>query len=143
MAQLQAERAQRVRQVDERRARNAAQRAAYEALRLRARRQEAALRRLEEEARDLLERLVQRKARAAAERNLRNERRERSAGWVPPPPRKGTPCPFPGKEDPRPLGKGAASCACVPGGFSTPRAKQALVSQELKKAAKRTVSISE
>ncbi|PNJ51454.1 ATG16L2 isoform 14, partial [Pongo abelii] len=43
--------------------------------------------------------LVQRKARAAAERNLRNERRE--------------------------------------------RAKQARVSQELKKAAKRTVSISE
>ena len=39
--------------------------------------QEAALRRLEEEARDLLDRLVRRKARAAAERNLRNERRER------------------------------------------------------------------
>ncbi|XP_070281670.1 protein Atg16l2 isoform X2 [Myotis yumanensis] len=99
VAQLQEERAQHVRQVDVRRARNVAQRAAYEALRLQARLQEAALRRLEEEARDLLERLVQRKARAAAERNLRIERRE--------------------------------------------RAKQALVSQELKKAAKRTVSISE
>lgn len=77
MAQLQEARAQQTRQVDSRRARNAAQRAAYEALRARARLQEAALRKLEEEARDLLERLVQRKARAAAERNLRLERRER------------------------------------------------------------------
>ncbi|CAK6449005.1 unnamed protein product [Pipistrellus nathusii] len=98
-AQLREERARQAGQVDARRARNAAQRAAYEALRRQAGRREAALRALEEEARDLLERLVQRKARAAAERNLRNERRE--------------------------------------------RAKQALVSQELKKAAKRTVSISE
>nr|KAF6324079.1 autophagy related 16 like 2 [Myotis myotis] len=47
------------------------------------------------------------------------------------------------KEDPRALGKGAAPCACIPGSVYTPRAKQALVSQELKKAAKRTVSISE
>lgn len=85
MAQLQEERAQRVRQVDVRRSRNVAARAAYEALRLQARLREAALRRLEEEARDLLEQLVQRKARAAAERNLRNERRERSGGWVPSP----------------------------------------------------------
>ncbi|KAK2100927.1 hypothetical protein P7K49_022275, partial [Saguinus oedipus] len=59
------------------RAQNAAQRKAYEALRAQAGLQEAALRRLQEEARDLLERLVQRKASAAAERNLRNERRER------------------------------------------------------------------
>lgn len=94
MAQLQEERAQHVRRVDVRRARNVAQRAAYEALRLQARLQEAALRSLEEEARDLLERLVQRKARAAAERNLRNERRERSGGWVPSPAREPlAPCP--------------------------------------------------
>ncbi|XP_044609518.2 protein Atg16l2 isoform X1 [Equus asinus] len=99
VAQLQEERTQQAQRVHVRRARNAAQRAAYEALRAHAGVQEAALRRLEEEARELLERLVQRKARAAAERNLRNERRE--------------------------------------------RAKQARVSQELKKAAKRTVSISE
>ncbi|XP_062950125.1 protein Atg16l2 isoform X2 [Cynocephalus volans] len=99
VARLQEARAQHARQVEERRAQNAAQRAAYEALRAQAGLQEAALRRLQEEARDLLERLVQRKARAAAERNLRNERRE--------------------------------------------RAQQARVSQELKKAAKRTVSISE
>ncbi|XP_057606011.1 protein Atg16l2 isoform X10 [Hippopotamus amphibius kiboko] len=99
VAQLQEARAKEAGQVDARRALNAAQRAAYEALRVHVGHQEAALRRLEEEARDLLERLVQRKARAAAERNLRNERRE--------------------------------------------RAKQARVSQELKKAAKRTVSISE
>uniref|UniRef100_A0A8D1SBY3 Protein Atg16l2 n=2 Tax=Sus scrofa TaxID=9823 RepID=A0A8D1SBY3_PIG len=99
VAQLQEARAKKARQVDARRALNAAQQAAYEALRAHAGRQEAALRRLQEEARDLLERLVQRKARAAAERNLRNERRE--------------------------------------------RAKQARVSLELKKAAKRTVSISE
>ncbi|XP_036115732.1 protein Atg16l2 [Molossus molossus] len=78
VVQLQETRAQQVQQVDARRARNVAQRAAYEALRLQSRLQEAALRRLEEEARDLLERLVQRKARAAAERNLRNERRERA-----------------------------------------------------------------
>nr|XP_019599939.1 PREDICTED: autophagy-related protein 16-2 isoform X2 [Rhinolophus sinicus] len=99
VAQLQEARAQQAWQVNARRARHAAQRAAYEALRAHTRLQEAALRKLEEEARDLLERLVQRKARAAAERNLRIERRE--------------------------------------------RAKQARVSQELKKAVKRTVSISE
>lgn len=99
VAQLQEVRTQQVQQVDARRARNAAQLAAYEALRAHARLQEAALRKMEEEARDLLERLVQRKVRAAAERNQHLERRE--------------------------------------------RAKQALVSQELKKAAKRTVSISE
>ncbi|XP_039107969.1 protein Atg16l2 isoform X2 [Hyaena hyaena] len=99
VAQLQETRAQHTRHVDEQRALNVAQRAAYEALRARARLEEAALRRLEEEARDLLDWLVQRKARAAAERNLRNERQE--------------------------------------------RAKQARMSQELKKAAKRTVSISE
>ncbi|XP_045149028.1 protein Atg16l2 [Echinops telfairi] len=81
------------------RSRKSRTRAAYDTLRAHAGLQDAALRRLEEEARDLLERLVQRKARAAAERNLRNERRE--------------------------------------------KAKQARVSQELKKAAKRTVSISE
>lgn len=77
MAQLQEARAQQAWQVNARRARHAAQRAAYEALRAHTRLQEAALRKLEEEARDLLERLVQRKARAAAERNLRIERRER------------------------------------------------------------------
>lgn len=97
--QLEEVRAKKAGQVHARRALNEEQRAAYEALRARVGHQEAALRRLEEEARDLLERLVQHKARAAAERNLRNERRE--------------------------------------------RAKQARVSQELKKAAKRTVSISE
>nr|XP_011717275.1 autophagy-related protein 16-2 isoform X3 [Macaca nemestrina] len=99
VAQLREARAQQAQQVEERRAQNAVQRAAYEALRAHVGLREAALRRLQEEARDLLERLVQCKARAAAERNLRNERRE--------------------------------------------RAKQARVSQELKKAAKRTVSISE
>ncbi|XP_012312352.1 protein Atg16l2 [Aotus nancymaae] len=99
VVQLREAQAQQARQVEEQRAQNAAQREAYEALRAHAGLQEAALRRLQEEARDLLERLVQRKASAAAERNLRNERRE--------------------------------------------RAKQARVSQELKKAAKRTVSISE
>ena len=77
MAQLQEARAQQTRQVEAQRARNAARRLAYEALRAHLGLQEAALRRLEEEARDLLERLVQRKAHAAAERNLRNERRER------------------------------------------------------------------
>ncbi|XP_051707128.1 protein Atg16l2 isoform X5 [Oryctolagus cuniculus] len=82
VAQLQEARAQKEAQVEDQRARNAAQRAAYEELRAHAGLQEVALRRLQEEARDLLERLVQRKARAAAERNLRNERRERS-----PPPR--------------------------------------------------------
>uniref|UniRef100_A0A8C6I946 Protein Atg16l2 n=1 Tax=Mus spicilegus TaxID=10103 RepID=A0A8C6I946_MUSSI len=99
VVQLQEARAQQSRQLEERQAENAAQREAYEMLLQQAVHQEAALRRLQEEARDLLEQLVQRKARAAAERNLRNERRE--------------------------------------------RANQALVSQELKKAAKRTVSISE
>ncbi|XP_045872397.1 protein Atg16l2 isoform X2 [Meles meles] len=99
VAELQEARARHARQVDAQRELNAAQRAAYEELRAHARLQEAALRRLEEEARDLLERLVQRKARAAAERNLRLERHE--------------------------------------------KAKQARVSLELKKAAKRTVSISE
>uniref|UniRef100_A0A2K5IE21 Protein Atg16l2 n=1 Tax=Colobus angolensis palliatus TaxID=336983 RepID=A0A2K5IE21_COLAP len=99
VAQLREARAQQAQQVEERRAQNAVQREDYEALRAHVGLREAALRRLQEEARDLLERLVQRKARAAAERNLRNERRE--------------------------------------------RAKQARVSQELKKAAKRTVSISE
>lgn len=77
VAQLQEARTQQVQQVDARRARNAAQLAAYEALRAHARLQEAALRKMEEEARDLLERLVQRKVRAAAERNQRFERRER------------------------------------------------------------------
>ncbi|KAI5763633.1 ATG16L2 [Gulo gulo luscus] len=99
VAELQEARALHARQVDAQRELNAAQRTAYEALRAHARLQEAALRRLEEEARDLLERLVQRKARAAAERNLRLARHE--------------------------------------------KAKQARVSLELKKAAKRTVSISE
>ncbi|XP_006229938.1 protein Atg16l2 isoform X1 [Rattus norvegicus] len=99
VVQLQEARAQQSRQLEERQAENSAQREAYETLREQAAHQEAALRRLQEEARDLLEQLVQRKARAAAERNLRNERRE--------------------------------------------RANQARVSQELKKAAKRTVSISE
>lgn len=77
VAQLQETRRQQALQVEERRAQNAAQHAAYEALRAHAEHREAELRRLQEEARDLLERLVQRKARAAAERNLRNERRER------------------------------------------------------------------
>ncbi|XP_033061885.1 autophagy-related protein 16-2 isoform X6 [Trachypithecus francoisi] len=99
VARLREARAQQAQQVEERRAQNAVQLEAYEALRAHVGLREAALRRLQEEARDLLERLVQRKAGAAAERNLRNERRE--------------------------------------------RAKQARVSQELKKAAKRTVSISE
>ncbi|XP_012501210.1 PREDICTED: autophagy-related protein 16-2 isoform X4 [Propithecus coquereli] len=99
LAQLREARAQQAGQVAELQARNAKQRAAYEALRANTGLQEATLRGLQEQARDLLERLVQRKARAAAERNLRNERRE--------------------------------------------RAKQAQVSQELKKAARRTVSISE
>ncbi|XP_075827728.1 protein Atg16l2 isoform X2 [Microtus pennsylvanicus] len=99
VVQLRETRAQRVRQLEERQAENAAQREAYETLLKQAAHQEAALRRLQEEARDLLERLVQRKARAAAECNLRIERRE--------------------------------------------RANQARVSQELKRAAKWTVSISE
>ncbi|KAI5193130.1 protein Atg16l2 isoform X1 [Manis pentadactyla] len=99
VAELREARALEARQVSARRARNAAQRAAYEALRAHAGLQEAALRRFQEEARDLLERLVQRKAHAAAERNQRLERRE--------------------------------------------KAQQARVSQELKKAARRTVSISE
>ncbi|XP_047546821.1 protein Atg16l2 isoform X1 [Lutra lutra] len=99
VVELQEARSRHARQVDAQRELNAAQRAAYEALCAHARLKEAALRRLEEEARDLLERLVQRKARAAAERNLRLERHE--------------------------------------------KAKQARVSLELKKAAKRTVSISE
>lgn len=77
MAELRQARALEARQVSARQARNAAQRAAYEALRARAGLQEAALRRFQEEARDLLERLVQRKARAAAERNQRLERREK------------------------------------------------------------------
>ncbi|XP_010365162.2 autophagy-related protein 16-2 isoform X1 [Rhinopithecus roxellana] len=99
VARLREARAQQAQQVEERRAQNAVQLEAYQALRAHVGLREAALRRLQEEAHDLLERLVQRKAGAAAERNLRNERRE--------------------------------------------RAKQARVSQELKKAAKRTVSISE
>ncbi|XP_058519537.1 protein Atg16l2 isoform X2 [Ochotona princeps] len=99
VAHLLEARVRKAEQVEERRTQNAAQRAAYEELRAHTGLQEVALRRLQEEERDLLERLVQRKARAAAERNLRNEWRE--------------------------------------------RANQALVSQELKKAAKRTVSISE
>ncbi|KAM4845452.1 protein Atg16l2 isoform 2-T2 [Thomomys bottae] len=98
VAQLQEARAQHAQQVEGQRARNAALRSAYEALRAHSEHQEAALRRLQEEARDLLERLVQSKARAAAERNLRLESRE--------------------------------------------RAHQARLSQELKKAAKRAVSIS-
>ena len=77
MEQLEEVRTKKAGQVHARRALNEEQRAAYEALCARVGHQEAALRRLEEEARDLLERLVQRKARAAAERNLRNERRER------------------------------------------------------------------
>ncbi|CAO2582308.1 Protein Atg16l2 [Lemmus lemmus] len=99
VVQLQETQAQQLRQLEERQAENAAQREAYETLLKQAAHQEAALRRLQEEARDLLERLVQRKARAAAECNLRNERRE--------------------------------------------RANQARVSQELKRAAKWTVSVSE
>ncbi|XP_069327114.1 protein Atg16l2 isoform X3 [Eulemur rufifrons] len=99
VSQLREARAQQAGQVAELQARNAEQRLAYEALRANTGLQEATLRGLQEQARDLLERLVQRKARAAAERNLRNERRE--------------------------------------------RAKQAQVSQELKKAARRTVSISD
>ncbi|XP_012600324.2 protein Atg16l2 isoform X3 [Microcebus murinus] len=99
VVQLREARAQQAGQVAELQARNAERRAAYEALRANTGLQEETLRGLQEQARDLLERLVQRKARAAAERNLRNERRE--------------------------------------------RAKQAQVSQELKKAARRTVSISE
>ncbi|GAB1292402.1 Protein Atg16l2 [Apodemus speciosus] len=99
VVQLQEARAQQSQQLEEQQAENAALREAYETLLQQAAHQEAALRRLQEEARDLLEQLVQRKASAAAERNLRNERRE--------------------------------------------RANQARVSQELKKAAKRTVSISE
>ncbi|XP_052568322.1 protein Atg16l2 isoform X3 [Peromyscus californicus insignis] len=99
VVQLSEARAQQSRQLEELQAENAAQREAYRALLEQAAHQEAALRRLQEEARDLLERLVQRKARAAAECNLRNERRE--------------------------------------------RANQARVSQELKRAAKRTVSITE
>nr|XP_045002524.1 protein Atg16l2 [Jaculus jaculus] len=83
VAELREARARQARLLEERRARNAARREAYEALRARAARQEAALRRLQEEARDLLERLVRRKACAAAERNLRNERRERvNQAWV-------------------------------------------------------------
>ncbi|XP_005368841.1 autophagy-related protein 16-2 isoform X4 [Microtus ochrogaster] len=99
VVQLRETRAQQVRQLEERQAENAAQREAYETLLKQAAHQEAALRRLQEEARDLLEWLVQRKACAAAECNLRNERRE--------------------------------------------RANQARVSQELKRAAKRTVSVNE
>ncbi|KAL6062486.1 hypothetical protein STEG23_018577 [Scotinomys teguina] len=99
VVQLREARAQQSRQLEELQAENAARREAYGTLLEQAAHQEAALRRLQEEARDLLERLVQRKARAAAECNLRNERRE--------------------------------------------RANQARVSQELKRAAKRTVSISE
>ncbi|KAG8522829.1 Autophagy-related protein 16-2 [Galemys pyrenaicus] len=98
-AQLRGARARQEARVHAQQASNAARRAAYEELRAHAALREAALRRLQEEARDLLGWLLQRKARAAAERNLRNERRE--------------------------------------------RVKQARVSQELKKAAKRTVSISE
>lgn len=122
VARLQEERAQRERQVHVRRARNVAQRAAYEALRLQARLREAALRRLEDEARDLLERMVQRKARAAAERNLRNERRERSERCVPSPIGEPLPPPpFPGEAGPRTLGKGAAPRACIPGSFYAPQ----------------------
>ncbi|XP_077902779.1 protein Atg16l2 isoform X6 [Ictidomys tridecemlineatus] len=99
VAQLREARAQQVSLVEELRKQNAAQRKAYEALRVHTGHQEVALRTLQEEARDLLEQLLQRKERAAAECNLRNERRE--------------------------------------------RANQARVSQELKKAAKRTVSISD
>ncbi|XP_013367304.1 PREDICTED: autophagy-related protein 16-2 isoform X5 [Chinchilla lanigera] len=99
VVQLQEARAQQARQVEEQRVKNVAQRAAYEDLRVRTGDQEAALRRLQEEASYVLEGLVQLKARAATERNLRLERRE--------------------------------------------RANQARVSQELKKAAKRTVSISD
>ncbi|XP_007939161.2 protein Atg16l2 [Orycteropus afer afer] len=98
-AQLKDAREQLAKQVEALQARNATLRTAYDTLRAHRGLQEAALRRLEEEARDLLEKLVLRKARAAAERNLRNERQE--------------------------------------------KAKQARVSFELKKAAKRAVSISE
>ncbi|VTJ71282.1 Hypothetical predicted protein [Marmota monax] len=99
VAQLREARAQQVSLVEELQKQNAAQRKAYEVLRVHTGHQEAALRRLQEEALNLLEQLLQRKERAAAECNLRNERRE--------------------------------------------RANQLRVSQELKKAAKRTVSISE
>lgn len=113
MAQLQEERTQQAQRVHVRRARNAAQRAAYEALRAHAGVQEAALRRLEEEARELLERLVQRKARAAAERNLRNERRERCA-------RRARSAPPGALERSRPLcGRGPAP---APGEGTPPRA---------------------
>lgn len=77
MAQLQEARAQQARQVEEQRAQNVAQRAAYEVLRVSAEDHEAALRRLQEEASYVLEQLVQLKARAAAQHNLRLERRER------------------------------------------------------------------
>lgn len=77
VAQLQEARALQVSQVEELQKQNAAQREAYEALRVHTGHQEVALRRLQEEARDLLEQLLQRKELAAAERNLRNERRMR------------------------------------------------------------------
>lgn len=77
VAQLQEARAQLAQQVEEQRAQNVAQRAAYEDLRVQAGNQEATLRRLQEEAGHLLERLVQLKARAAVEHNLRLERWER------------------------------------------------------------------
>ncbi|KAM6172465.1 protein Atg16l2 isoform 1-T2 [Erethizon dorsatum] len=99
VAQLQEARAQQAQQVAKQRAQNVVQRAAYEDLRVRAEEQEAALRRLQEEASYVLEQLVQLKALAATECNLRLQRQE--------------------------------------------RANQARVSQELKKAAKQTVSISE
>ncbi|XP_004863338.1 autophagy-related protein 16-2 isoform X3 [Heterocephalus glaber] len=99
VAHLQEARAKQTQLVEEQRAQNVVQRTAYEVLRVRTGNQEAELRRLQEEASCLLERLVQLKARAADELNLRLERLE--------------------------------------------RASQARVSQELKKAAKRTVSISE
>ncbi|XP_076969780.1 protein Atg16l2 isoform X2 [Tamandua tetradactyla] len=99
VAQLEETRVQLAGQVGERLVLNAAQRTAYDTLRAHAVLHEAALRRLEEEAHHLLKQLVQVKARAAAQCNLRIERRE--------------------------------------------RAKQVQVSQELKKAAKKTVNISE
>lgn len=77
VVQLREAKAQQSRQLEELQAENATQREAYEALLEQTAHRNAALRRLQEEARDLLERLVQRKARAAAERNLRNESRER------------------------------------------------------------------
>ncbi|XP_037696465.1 protein Atg16l2 isoform X2 [Choloepus didactylus] len=78
VAQLEETRAQLAGQVEERQALSAARRTAYDTLRAHARLREAALRRLEEDTHHLLEQLVQLKARAAAQRNLRNEHQQRA-----------------------------------------------------------------